>query len=289
MPSPSNHDHKHDHEPSPAAPPDGPEEADGPEGAAFACAWPSPPPPTAELALPRDEAQVWCAALDGAAERRALLWPLLSADEQERARRFRFDRDRDRFTVARGLLRHLLGRYLGVDPARLRFAYNAHGKPALEDPQPDAPGKECPQFNVSHSAGLALYACAREAAVGVDLERRRPLSDMAQVAARFFSSREQALLRALPPERRLDAFYACWTRKEAYVKARGEGLSLPLDRFSVSLAPGEPARLLHVEDDPRGEQVARWSLHDLAPAAGYAAALAVEGHGRRLVCRRWPA
>jgi 4'-phosphopantetheinyl transferase len=141
------------------------------------------------------------------------------------------------------------------------------------------------RFNVSHSHGLALYAVTRRRKIGIDIERVRPISGPEQLAARFFSAGENAELCALPEHVKHEAFFNCWTRKEAYVKARGEGLSLPLNQFDVSLNPGEPARLLRVERDP--QEAARWSLQGLTPAPGYVAALAVEGHGWRLACWEW--
>jgi 4'-phosphopantetheinyl transferase len=122
--------------------------------------------------------------------------------------------------------------------------------------------------------------------VGIDLEYIRSDLQVEQLAERFFSRREIATLRTLPPEVQRQAFFLCWTRKEAYLKARGEGLSLPLDQFDVSLIPGEPAALLSTQRDPY--EVSRWSLQELTPAPGYAAALAVEGHGWGLACWQWP-
>jgi 4'-phosphopantetheinyl transferase len=204
---------------------------------------------------------------------------LLSADEAQRAARYGFARDRRRFVVARATLRILLGRYLNLEPGRVRFCYGTHGKPALDALQCEGDLR----FSLAHSEDLALYAIASGREVGVDLEWVRPLADLRQIAETFFSARERAALFELEPAHRPEAFYACWTRKEAYLKARGEGLALPLDQFDVSLAPGEPARLLGVRGDPRERQ--RWSLHALAPAAGCVAALAVEGHRWKL--GRW--
>ena len=176
----------------------------------------------------------------------------------------------------------ILARYLGTDPAALRFAYGARGKPAL------APGNAAPavRFNFANSDGRALCAVTLGREIGVDLERIRPESATDAVAEDFFSRAEVATLRALDAEHRTRAFFDCWTRKEAYIKARGDGLWLPLDRFEVSLAPGEPAALLATHDDPA--EAARWPLRELHPGPGYAAALAVEGHRWRLQCWQWP-
>ncbi len=223
------------------------------------------------------EVHVIAASLDElpSAARRA--W--LSADEVARAERFHFPRDRHRFAAGRGLLRGLLGRYLGLDPAELRFVYGPRGKPGLGPEARDL------RFNVSHSGGLALLAFVRGRHLGVDLERERPLPEAEEMAGRFFSPRESAELRRLPGADRPRAFFRCWTRKEAFIKATGEGLSRPLDAFDVTLAPGEPARLLRVEGEP-GDP-GRWWLRDLELAAGFAGALAVEGPPLRVACWNW--
>ena len=244
------------------------------------CSW-GPPPGAVALAI--GEVHVWCATLDQPTSQFLRLAQMLSADEHARADRYCFTRDRQHFIVGRALLRVILGRYLDVEPDRLRFAYSYHGKPSLAEPF----GSGILRFNVSHSQGLALYAVARDRQIGVDLERTRPVDDLEQIAERFFSPREHAALRALPTQMKHEAFFNCWTRKEAYVKARGDGLSLPLDQFDVSLGPGDPARLLHNEREP--QEVTRWSLQELTPAPGYIAALAIEGHGRQIRCRQWTA
>jgi 4'-phosphopantetheinyl transferase len=205
----------------------------------------------------------------------------LSYDEAIRAGRFRFERDRRRFVVARGVLRIILGRYTGFEPSQLRFRYGERGKPYLSA----SFGSYTLHFNVSHSHELALYAVTRDYEVGVDLEYIRPIPDAEQIAERFFSTRENVALRAIPVDLKYEAFFTCWTRKEAYIKARGEGLSLPLDQFDVSLAPGEPARLLHTRDNP--QEARRWSLVDVAPDSQYAGAVAIQGHGWQIRCWEW--
>jgi 4'-phosphopantetheinyl transferase len=238
--------------------------------------------PPSRPALPGDEVHVWRARLDAPPERVRRLLDLLAPDERVRAGRFHFRRDEDRFVVARGLLRTILGGYLNSGPERLRFEYGAQGKPALA-PEHNPAGL---RFNVSHSEGVALYAVTRGREVGVDVERVSARVECEEIAGRFFSPREVARLRALPEALREAAFFDCWTRKEAYIKARGEGLSLPLDGFDVSLAPGEPAALLANRLDPA--EVSRWSLRELRPWPGFAAAVAVEGRGWRLKCWRLP-
>ncbi len=236
-------------------------------------------PPSAELRLPRDEVHVWRARLDLSQSLAGFL-ATLAPDEKGRAARFHFQKDRDHFIAARGMLRAILSGYLNSRPEQFSFRYSAHGKPFLATDDGDV------RFNLSHSHGLALFAFARGRDLGIDLEWVRADVAEEQIAERFFSACEVAALRALPAVEQADAFFNCWTRKEAYIKARGEGLSLPLDQFDVSLAPGEPAALLctRVEAD----EVSRWSMTELAPGAGFKAALVVEGRDWRLRRWQWP-
>ncbi|MFL6214166.1 MAG: 4'-phosphopantetheinyl transferase family protein [Blastocatellia bacterium] len=237
--------------------------------------WQSPP---AELSLPRDEVHVWRARLDQP-QRLAEFSATLAPDEQARAARYHFQKDRDHFIAARGLLRLLLSRYLQINPANFSFCYSAFGKPSLASHH----GADlC--FNISHSHDLALLAFAQGRELGIDLEWIRPEVAGEQIAEHFFSRGEVATLRALPERRQTEAFFNCWTRKEAYIKARGEGLSLPLNQFDVSLAPGEPAALLRAA---MSDETARWMMLDLTVGAGYKAALVVEGRGWRLRCLQW--
>jgi len=224
--------------------------------------------------LEPDEVHLYSAALDPGAADQGRLRAVLSADELERAARFHFDRDRRRFIVARGMLRHLLSAYLRRPAASHRFVYGAKGKPALAD------GEHQPLFfNVSHSEERVLIGLTRALPLGVDIEYLRPLSDAASIAERFFSNTEAAVFRRLPSSQRTVGFFNCWTRKEAYLKATGDGLSAPLDRFDLTLAPGEQARMLRL--DGSAESAAAWALVDLRPAPGYAGALCIERHGLR--------
>lgn len=237
------------------------------------------------ITLGSDEVHVWRAALNLRLSSVETLRQTLADDEQTRAKRFHFDVDRNHFVVARGLLRVLLGRYLEAEPSKLRFCYSQYGKPALVS-EFDAKEEQGLRFNVSHSDGLALYAVTRGREIGIDLERLRPNFANERIAEQFFSPGEVAVLRRLPANMQQAAFFNCWTRKEAYIKARGEGLSHPLDQFDVSLIPGEPATLLSTRGDP--EEVDRWSLQELAPQRGYVASIAVEGRSWRLKCWEWP-
>jgi 4'-phosphopantetheinyl transferase len=239
-------------------------------------------PPPNKRSLSCNEVHVWHACLDRNGADVQSLEGILSADERGRAQRFRFDKDRQRFIVARGVLRLILASYLELEPGQLRFCYGPHGKPGLDTPST----QKTLSFNASHCDGIALYAVARQRKVGIDIERIRTDFAYEPIAERFFSPRENTMLRGLQTAQvRGRAFFNCWTRKEAYIKAKGEGLSLPLDQFDVSLAPGDPAMLLESRGDPL--EASRWSLHDLDPGPDYAAALAVEGHGVRLARWEW--
>nr|QEO74508.1 4'-phosphopantetheinyl transferase [uncultured bacterium] len=225
----------------------------------------------------RDEVHVWRTVLTKTASEVESLSGLLVADEQRRAESFRFNRDRAHFIVARGILRKILGLYVQRPPDSLRFSYTPFGKPDLDD----AGNFETLRFNLTHAGDVVLYAVTLGREIGIDVEYMRAGIDYEEIAGHFFSQREVQTLRALPPELRPRAFFNCWTRKEAYIKARGEGLSLPLDEFDVSLSPDEPAALLSARDP---QEVARWSLRELTLAPVYVAALAVEGSDWRLRC-----
>jgi 4'-phosphopantetheinyl transferase len=193
---------------------------------------------------------------------------VLSDAERQRASRFAFDRDRRRFIVARARLRQLLAVRLGVRPESVEFAYGAHGKPALARRFADS--DLC--FNVSHCDDVAAYALSCGRTVGIDVEALRVIGDADDIAARYFSRRENAMYCSLDPRDKLLGFFNCWTRKEAFLKALGHGLSMPLDHFDVSLAPGEPAKILRVGNTPGDDSC--WSLDSFSPAPGYVAAIA---------------
>jgi 4'-phosphopantetheinyl transferase len=238
--------------------------------------------PKRTLILGNDEVHVWRAALNQSPSQVDGLLDTLAEDEQARARQFYFPIDRERFVVARGVLREILGLYLNRAAQAVSFRYGSHAKPALACES----GENAIRFNMSHSRGAALYAVTRGREIGIDLEFIREDLEVEQIAGRFFSQREIATLRALPLGLRKYAFFLCWTRKEAYIKATGEGLSLSLDQFDVSLIPGEPAVLLRTQADP--DEALRWSLQELSVGPAYASALAVEGHGWSLSCWEWP-
>jgi 4'-phosphopantetheinyl transferase len=213
------------------------------------------------------DVQLWTARLTVSESAAAHLGQVLSPDERNRALRFRFAEHRRHFIAARAFLRAILGRQLGANPSELEFERNAWGKPALA-------GSQRVRFNLSHSGGLLLLAVTLDCDIGVDIEQLREMQDMTDVAGRFFCPEEQAELAALPPSDRQRAFFSCWTRKEAFIKAAGQGLSVPLDSFRVSVNAERPAHLHHVHG--RTLDASYWNLHDLHVPAGYVAAQAYQ-------------
>jgi 4'-phosphopantetheinyl transferase len=229
------------------------------------------------LQLADDEVHVWRVELDVLTPSAPHWLSLLSPEEQDRAHRFRFDRHRRRFATTRGVLRTLLGSYLNTDPRSVRFRYSDKQKPALDE----AFAQGHLEFNVSHSEETALLAFTLDREIGVDVERVRQDSDVEAIAKHFFSESERGTLASLPASEKHAAFYRCWTRKEAFIKAKGEGLSMPLAQFDVSLAPCQRAELLATRPDP--EEKKRWSVWTLDAGPEYAAALVVEGKDLRVV------
>ncbi len=220
--------------------------------------------------LAPDEVHVWHSLLAGQSDDQEYYRQLLSPDETARAQRFRFESDRNSFIIARGTLRELLGQYLTIPPGELRFSYSAFGRPSVADINTP----EGFDFNISHSGGVALMAFSMGRQVGIDVENVRRDFGTAEIAERFFSVAERAALQQLPEEERHTAFFRCWTRKEAFIKALGEGLSHPLDQFDVSLDPDTPAALLATRPD--ATEVQRWELYDIQIPGDYVAALALE-------------
>jgi 4'-phosphopantetheinyl transferase len=237
--------------------------------------------PTGELRLSEHEVHVWQVSLNASSSLIRRLQQFLHEEEVARAGRFVSERDRQHFIVARGVLRDILSRYLCVDPGYLRFDTNAYGKPSLDQPR----GEPRLNFNLARSHELALYVFSYAREVGIDVEYMRADFDFEELAKYSFSPYEQSILRALPATAKQETFFRCWTRKEAYVKAKGKGLSIPLDLFDVSLGPGEPPALINSREDPQA--TARWSFKELDPCPGYASALVVEGSEWGLDCWLW--
>jgi 4'-phosphopantetheinyl transferase len=234
--------------------------------------------PTKWLAAPADltiaagGVDLWRASLAVAPEVLGRLRRHLDETERTRAGRFVFEHDANHFIAARGILRELLARYLKCSPAEPEFEYGPRGKPMLR------PRSARLRFNLSHSHGMAAYAFACDRELGIDIELIKPDFGGQEIAQRYFSTCEVAELTALPAEERVQAFFLCWTRKEAYIKAVGGGLEIPLKSFSVSLTPGRPGEL-------RSGDASRWELHSFQPAPDYAGALVAEGEG--LSIRYW--
>lgn len=222
------------------------------------------------------DVHIWKAPLDVEPTVADRLASRLSPEELQRASRFVAPKDRDHFKTSHGILRELLAGYLAAPPAEILLESGSRGKPALSASAHNLDLR----FNLSHSHDLALYAFALERELGIDVEKIRPSVALEKIQIRYFSAPEQAELNALPPELRPEAFFLCWTRKEAYIKARGEGLHIPLDSFHVSLIPGAPA-VLHSPDRER------WSIYSLQPPSGFAAALVVEGNENHLHFHDW--
>lgn len=228
------------------------------------------PPPPEGLRLAGSEIHVWAAPLSVGRNILEGYAATLSPDEKARAERFRFEKHRDRFIAGRGMVREILGRYLQSQPAALRFDYLMNGKPALA-------GKFASggiHFNLSHSEDLALVAVTRIGIVGVDVECVREIKEVDDLVARFFSRRENELFQKVPSPEKPVAFFNLWTRKEALLKATGEGITRSLSLVEVSFLPGEPARLLAVSGDTA--KAAQWSLRELQPAQEFVGAVAIQ-------------
>jgi 4'-phosphopantetheinyl transferase len=225
------------------------------------------------------EIHVWYAELDRPDT--AHFFSLLSQDEKDKADRFIFEQDKVRYTTRRGILRILLGSYLGIEPYQIRFDYSHNNKPALAEKY----NRSALYFNQSCSERMAVFAFTSGCEIGIDIEYIRDVPEMQQIFERFFSPGENEVFQTLSANLRKEAFFNCWTRKEAFIKATGDGLSRPLNTFDVSLMPGEPARLLEIERCH--EEVNLWFMNDLKVTPGYAAALAMKGNCINIRSRQW--
>jgi 4'-phosphopantetheinyl transferase len=224
------------------------------------CPWTVPP---LEPQLSDQEIHIWQAdllRLDAGVE---TLTPLLSPDEQQRAARFRFEHDRRKYILCRGILRTILSQYLQRDPIALTFDYGKYGKPSLT-------GCQALSFNLAHAGDRALYAVTQHHAIGVDIEQLRFVEYAEQIVSRYFSSAEKQAFQSLPENQQQLAFFRAWTGKEAFLKAIGSGLSLPLDQVAVTLLPSQPARLVGL---PAGYLIHQWQLHQFVPSEDYVGAI----------------
>jgi 4'-phosphopantetheinyl transferase len=235
------------------------------------------------LEATRNRIDVWVAQLETLADQYDAFLETLSADEQQRTERFYFDVHRRRFATGRGVLRSILSRYLGCAPAEVSFGYGEHGKPTLAASH-NASGLT---FNASGSHELAVYAVTMDRELGVDVEWMEPERSVEKIVERFFAKGERAAFRSVAAEERRRAFFQIWTRKEAYIKALGEGLSRPLNSFELSVGPGAPARV--VSDARIADAAARWGIRDLEPGVGYSGALVATGNDWEVEQREWRA
>jgi len=227
-------------------------------------------PPPKNLQLVDGEIHVFCAALDQPLWRMELLAETLSADERQRAARFHFEKDKNHYVAGRGMLREILGRLLGVEPGELVFAYGVHGKPCLAMP----PAKNSLHFNVAHSDSLVVYAVSREHEVGIDVERIRPVREVEDIAAHIFSEPERAQWHRFPDDKKTEGFFNCWVRKEALLKARGDGIGEPLNQIETFFNGDLPGS-------------GQFSLRSLLPALDFAAAVATKYRDARVNCWEW--
>jgi 4'-phosphopantetheinyl transferase len=232
------------------------------------------------IGIPTGRVDVWSVRLDEPARAGSEV-AALSPDEIARANRFHFEKDRIHFTRCRAALRNLLAGYLAIPAAEIRFEYLTSGKPQLAAEQ----NPHGLQFNVSHSANMALIAVGSEHHLGVDIEKIRGDVDTTALAERFFSLRERAGLQALPDHLRVPGFFACWTRKEAFLKATGEGLSFPLEDFSVTTHPDLDPEIEEIKGNT--DEGKQWFLADLSVADGFRATVARERSPYRLETHAW--
>jgi len=231
--------------------------------------------------LGENDVHVWAFYLDVSPASLQRFESFLSLDERERASRFHFEQHRNRYVAGRGWLRELLGAYVDVSPDKIKFDYGLYGKPAFSQQS----ARKDIDFNLAHSDSFAVAGVTHTGPLGLDLERVRPLEDMGELVKRFFSQRESSLFEQLKREKQLSGFFNLWTRKEAWLKATGQGISHYLNQVEVSFLPEQSARLLKL---PEGFPPAHeWSLHDLNPGCGLKGALAIAAKEARISCWQW--
>ncbi|MEM1172392.1 MAG: 4'-phosphopantetheinyl transferase superfamily protein [Cyanobacteria bacterium P01_H01_bin.35] len=228
--------------------------------------------PEKKLELSEDNVHIWSTNLKLSFSQIEELSEILSSDEIERANRFYFERDKNRFIIARGTLRKILSRYLNIEPNKLEFTYSDRGKPYLRNTSI--------LFNLSHSQDLALYAITKVNLIGIDLEYIRPMNDAESLAKRFFSNQEYNLISQLPPQKQQETFFKLWTCKEAYLKATGDGLAGGLEKVEICLNSEKPVEFFSINEDI--EEASHWYLYQFIPQPNYIAAVAVAGKNQNL-------
>lgn len=221
------------------------------------------------LSLAPNQIHLWRVFLNQPPEQIQQLSQTLSADENARSNRFHFQKDRNNFIVSRGTLRMILSRYLNLSPQNLKFTYSTQGKPALHTETEIF-------FNLSHSHQLALYAITLNREIGIDIEFIRPIAEAENIVKNYFSPKEITIFNTISPAHKPEAFFNAWTRKEAYLKATGQGLIQPLNTIEVSITPGEPAKLLSINGDT--QKASQWTLTHLTPHPNYIACVAIPAH-----------
>lgn len=234
--------------------------------------WLTPPE---SLRLGQGEVHVWRGIVDIPSSRLQVYWKTLSQEEQQRAHRLRFPLHRRRWVAARGMLRLLLGRYLDLSSQELEFGTGPHGKPFVQHPTTPTLF-----FNISHSQKIALFAFSQESEVGIDVEGSRPHLNHEDIAKRILNAQEQEWLQSLPASKKKSAFLTCWTRKEAFTKAHGIGLTFPLQDITVTFLPHQPPGVVKVADSSLNHH--QWTMYDITPRLRYAGALVVAGHPRSI-------
>jgi 4'-phosphopantetheinyl transferase len=237
--------------------------------------------PSQSIGLNSQDVHLWRAFLRQSATCIDKLTPLLSEDELSRAASFHFENDRERFILCRGILRIILGRYLDINPKHLKFRSGPYGKPYLVN---ESAGAHI-QFNLTHSHNLALYAFTSNCMIGIDVEYILQIMDIEHIVDNSFSDYEISIFKTLKPNQKEIAFFNCWTRKEAYVKAIGEGLNLPLHTFDVSLAPNEPSRILSISGSTN--EALLWSIETFIPAVDHVATVAIKESNYHICYYEW--
>ena len=238
--------------------------------------------PKYQTRIESGDVHVWHASVSEHLEQLAFLRQVLSHDETSRADRFVFEEDRQRYIIARGLLRVILGVYLEFPPEELVFEYGDYGKPQLKWSARTHPSV-C--FNLSHASDLVVYALTYEGAVGIDVERIRAFDNASHIVDRYFAENEKTVFQQLSRHRKAEVFFHSWTRKEAIIKALGTGMSYPMDRFTITLLPEEPMQLLHI-DDPCYHST-EWSMTEFIPRQGYVGAVAIQSRDASFHHKKW--
>lgn len=218
------------------------------------------------MVLGEKEIHVWRINFNAQLKAQRFFHDLLNPDEKDRVSKFRFAKDKRKFNISRGVLRILVGEYLEMDPQKVTFRYEKYGKPQLQH-------ETRMKFNVSHSGDMAIIGFVKDYDIGVDIEHVKNDFNVLDLAENFFSRHEIEMLRTIPPKEQPLAFYRCWTRKEAFIKAEGSGLSFPLHEFTVSMTKDNEAKLEHTDWNPDAKH--QWSMFSFKPAQNYIAALAI--------------